>query len=192
MAAVAAAADHVAVPVLGLQEPAEPAAPLSQEGTDGRGCVGAGACAADDRRVPVKAVQDAIASEAMDQFVVFDEAVRVEAAHQHHGTAPESRKGPRYEQQAMQLRPGVARQEVAHVFVGLERREKPPRQGGAADRTEHARRGHEGRARRKGAADGRDGVRLEQGVGVKRHHQFGLDRGDGAVERHGFAAVRES
>src|SRR5664279_4167163 len=113
-------ANHGAIPVLRLQEAAEPAAPLAQEGADASRRLGSRLGAAEDAKAPVEPAVDRVATHAVDELVVFDEAGRIEAADADHRAAPKAREGARDEEQAADLHPRKAREEVADVFVGLE------------------------------------------------------------------------
>ena len=117
---VPAIADHVAVPVLRLQEACEPAPALAQKrGHTGRR-VRAGPAGAQHFGVPGLPRHCGVAQQAVDQLVILHQAIRVETAHLNHGRPPEAGERAANQQQPVSAHPGVTRQEIADIFIGLE------------------------------------------------------------------------
>jgi len=130
--------------------------------------------------------------QAVDQLVVFHQAVAIEAAHGEHGFAPEAREGTRHQQQAVELRPGVARQEVADVLVGLEPLEDAAAPVLAADRGDDAGGGDQMGVLGEGLSHRSDRLGRQQGVAVHRQHDVGLHGAQGLVECAGLAAMGQA
>ena len=102
--AVARFADHVAVPVLRLQEAGEPAPPLAQERGERGRRVGVGEGAAEDSHLGALAARARLAVQAVDEFVILDQAARIEAADLAHRVGAEGGEGAGDQQQRIRAR----------------------------------------------------------------------------------------
>ena len=185
-------ADHRPIPVLRLQEAAEPAPPLAQKGADAARRFGACLRLPEDAKAPLEAVSDGVAAHAVNKLVVLDQAGRIETADVDKRAAPEARERAGDEEQALDLHPRIAREEVANVFIGLE-----PLQAASGERR-LADRGDDSRDRRElgfggeGAAHDADGLRIEQRVGIDGEKDVANAPHDGGVERSRLAAMRQA
>ncbi len=88
--------------MLRLEEAAEPAPALAQEGERAGGRVGAAKRGADDAHRPVEPGVDGVAMEPVDQLVILDHALGIEAADRDHRLAPEPGERARDQEQAVE------------------------------------------------------------------------------------------
>ncbi len=190
--AVAGRADHIAIPELGLQKPAEPAAALTQEGERAGGCRGFGARTAKHRAAPKQALLIAIAAQPVDQFIILDQTIGIEAADLLHRAVAKAREGAGDQQQAIEAHPGEAAKEIADIFIGLEIFEELRLHPRPALRGEHAGGGDQVRIGGETIAHGAEGIGVEQGVSIDGDEQIGGDMVEGRIEGAGFAAMGEA
>ena len=133
-----------------------------------------------------------VAVQAVDELVVFDQAVLIEATHLEHRVAAETGKGARDQQQAVEPCPRIPRQEIADVLVGLEPLEDAAAPVLPTHGRDHAGGRHEVAVLHEGAAHGLDGATFQQGVAVDREHDVSADGAKRLVEGSGLAALRQS
>ena len=125
----------------------------------------------------------------MDQLVVLNHAGRVKPADRQHRLAPEARERAGDEQQRVHLVPGVARQEVADIFVSLEEFEEAARNGFAADGRQHPGRRDERFVDHESVSHRPAGAGVQQRIAVDREDKLGVRREQGGVEGAGLASV---
>ena len=156
-----------------VQEPTEPAPPLTQQRRHRSRRLGAGLRVAEDAEAPIQAALTGVAVHAMDQLVVLDEADVIEPADIDDGAPPKPRKSPGDQLQAVDAHPRVPAEEIANVLVSLKPLQHPARQRRPTNRCDDP--GNTGQFgfTGKGLAHSTNGLRFRDGVGVDGQHDVG-------------------
>lgn len=128
----------------------------------------------------------------VDQFIILNEAIGIEAAHPNKRLAAECGKRPGNEQQTVELHPGIARHEIADILIGLEPLEKACSRPRATHGGQHPGGSNQRGFRPKTLPHGRDGMGFYQRVGVNRQDDVAIGHRQSRVECTGLASLRHA
>ena len=126
--------------------------------------------------------------QAVDDFVVLNQTVGIEATYRHEGVAPERGERSGHEQQCFRAHPREARNERANILVGLKPLEQRTGSARTTGRREHAASCHQRSFGSKGVTNPSHGERLKSRVRIDGHDDIGARECDRRVECASLAA----